>query len=306
MNKKQNLTTILKWVPILLAIIFNAGCGASTQLDQNKFLTDQVPSENPLLFKKELTPVDKLIHKGVFSPDLDEYYYTLSDKNFEQFDVYMIRKTKGKWSESKKAFFNTEYSEHGMSFSPDGNTMYFSSTRPTNRKDVVATWHIWKTKKINGNWSSPEFVDIPNLRDKLTSHPTVTNQGALYFHASNPDYSQMDLYRSYQVDGQFGPAELVAISMDPPTGKCTPHISADEKYLIFATIGNELELHVSFNNGNNLWTGTKRLNELINNQGQGNPYVTPDHEFLFFTTGDPLGANWQIRWVKIKDDLTGK
>ncbi len=217
----------------------------------------------------------------------------------------MIRKKDREWSKPELAFFNSDHSEHGMSFSPDGNTLYFSSTRPTNSVDVVATWHIWKSEKVNGNWSQPEFVDIPNLKDKLVSHPSITDQGALYFHASNPDYSQMDLYHAQLIDDQFGPAELVEISVGDVIGKCTPHISADGKYLIFATIGSELELYVSFNDGNDNWTGTKRLSNLINNQGKGNPYVTPDHTFLFFTTGDLLGKDWQIRWVNVQNELTG-
>ena len=49
----------------------------------------------------------------------------------------MIKKVDGIWSSPKEAFFNSDYSEHGMSFSPDGNTMYFSSTRPTNIDSVL-------------------------------------------------------------------------------------------------------------------------------------------------------------------------
>lgn len=218
----------------------------------------------------------------------------------------MIRKSNDQWSDPEMAFFNSEYSDHGMSFSPDGSTMYFSSTRPTNREDVLTTWHIWKSEQVNGNWTEPEFVDIPNLKDQLVSHPTISNQGALYFHASNLDYSQMDLYRSQLIDGQFGPAALVGTGLDAPAGKCTPHVSADESYLIYATIGNELELYVSFNGGDGNWTGTKRLNDLINNSGQGNPYVTPDDQFLFFTTSDQMGQNWQVKWVDIKNELTQK
>ncbi|MGK0412400.1 MAG: hypothetical protein ACJA1B_000592 [Polaribacter sp.] len=52
-----------------------------------------------------------------------------------------------------------------MSFSPDGNSIYFSSTRTTNIEGVPETWHIWKSDKVNGEWKEPIFMDIPNLRE---------------------------------------------------------------------------------------------------------------------------------------------
>ena len=41
------------------------------------------------------------------------------------------------------------------------------------------------------------------------------------------------------------------------------------------------------------WINTKILNKDINNNGQGNPYVTPDNKFLFYTTGEHLKTNWK-------------
>ncbi|MFP2996058.1 hypothetical protein ABN763_09105 [Spongiivirga sp. MCCC 1A20706] len=264
-------------------------------------MTEIIPNDIPIEFKQDLIPQNKIIHKGIFSPDLEEYYYTLSDKNFDNFDVFKIEKDNGVWTEPKKAFFTTEHNEHGMSFSPSGNTIYFSSTRPVEIDSIPKTWHIWKSDKINGNWTEPVFVDIPNLRNKLVSHPTITNSGTLYFHSSNLDYSEMDIYRSKNINGEFKDAERIKIN--DRLEKCTPYISPKEDYLIFASIGNELDLMISNNNENGKWTNTKKLNNKINNKGQGNPYVTPDNKFLFFTTGDHLEKKWKVKWVNIDSDI---
>ncbi|MTI19469.1 hypothetical protein E1176_00395, partial [Fulvivirga sp. RKSG066] len=225
------------------------------------------------------------------------------DKDFENFTVFTIRRENDSWSKPEKAFFNSQYNEHGMSFSPDGNAIYFSSTRPANVDGVSATWHIWKSDKENGEWTEPVFVDIPNLRDKLVSHPAVTNAGTLYFHVSNLDFSEMDIYRSKQVDGKFENAERIAVSLPHETRKCTPYISPNEEFLVFATVGNELDLQVSFNDGQSNWTKTKRFSEAINSLGQGNPYITPDGKYLFFTTGDFVEKNWSVKWVNIESEL---
>ncbi|MDW7693385.1 hypothetical protein R9C00_01400 [Flammeovirgaceae bacterium SG7u.111] len=288
---------------ILLFTIVFLSCKSEIESTKMQFLTEVVPDNTPIEFKQDLIPQNKLIHKGIFSPDLQEYYYTISDKNFELFEVFVIEKNKEKWSTPKKAFFDSKHNEHGMSFSANGNTLYFSSTRPVNIDGVVQTWHIWKSEKINGKWTEPIFVDIPNLRDKLVSHPTITNSGTLYFHTSNLDYSEMDIYHSKKVNGKFENAEKTTISMNSKSGKCTPHVSPKGDYLIFASIGNELDLMISYNDGKGGWINTKKLNDKINNMGQGNPYITPNDKFLFYTTGGHLENDWKVKWVNIESEI---
>ncbi|HDZ05678.1 hypothetical protein LCGC14_0066150 [marine sediment metagenome] len=289
---------------ILLITIGVLSCKNETENAEMQFLTEQIPNNIPLEFKQNLIPKNKLIHKGIFSPDLKEFYYTISDNSFEKFEVLVIKKNNGDWSKPKKAFFNSECNEHGMSFSPDGNSIYFSSTRPTNIEGVFETWHIWKSDKVNGEWKEPIFVDIPNMRERLVSHPIITNSGTLYFHSSNLDYSEMDIYNSKQVDGKFEDAKKTRISMNSIAGKCTPFVSPKEDYLIFASIGNQLDLMISYNDGKGGWINTKKLNNKINNKGQGNPYVTPNNKFLFFTTGEYLEKNWKVNWVNIETEIT--
>lgn len=269
------------------------------------YLVDEIPNDQPIDFKNDLVPRDKIIHRGIFSPDMEEYYFTISDKKYTDFDVLMIRKKDGKWSEPREAFFNSEYSEHGMSFSPDGKTLFFSSTRPVPIDGVPQTWHIWKCKQLNGTWSEPEFVDIPNLRDKLVSHPSAAKSGTIYFHVSNLDYSKMDIYYSKPVNGGYENAEKLKIITDSKTDKATPYISPDEDYLLFGSIGSQIDLMICFNNGNGEWTNVKKLNTEINRSGQGNPHVTPDANFLFFPIGKHLGK-WSMKWVRFKPELFNK
>lgn len=291
-----------KLTVILLLTIWILSCKNEMENSKVKFLVNKIPNNTPIEFKQDLIPYNKLVHKGIFSPNLDEYYYTISDKKFEQFDVYVIKKSNGIWSKSSKAFFNSKYSEHGMNFSPNGNTLYFSSTKPVDIDGVLSTWHIWKSDRVNGKWNEPIFVDIPNLRNKLVSHPTITNSGTLYFHSSNLDYSEMDIYQSKQGNGKFKDAKKTSISINSKTDKCTPYVSPKGDYLIFASIGNQLDLMISFNDGNGGWINPKKLNNKINDIGQGNPYVTPDNKYLFFTTGNAKNE-WSVKWVDIESEL---
>jgi len=287
---------------LVSSILFCCNTGIEKENAKLMYLVDNVPDSLPIYFKVELVPEGKIIHRGIFSPDLQEYYYTISDKEYEKFDVLTIHKESEKWSEPKPAFFNSDYNEHGMSFSPTGNLVYFSSTRPTGIEEIPVTWHIWKSEKLNGKWSQPEFVNIPNLRNKLVSHPTATNSGTIYFHVSNLDYSSMDIYYSEPTNGGFGNAKKLPISDESKTNKCTPYISPNEDYLLFASIGETLELMICFKDKNGEWANPKKLSSEINSDGQGNPWVTPDNKFLFYAAGKHL-EKWSLKWVRFESVL---
>lgn len=256
-----------------------------------------------MIFMENLISENQLIHRGIFSPDFEHFYFTISDKNYSNFTVKSIHKIENKWSKPKIAFFNSSDDNHGTSYSPDGNSIYFSSTRKVDNDSVLNTWHLWKTTKSEGKWTTPEFIDIPNLRDKLVSHPTITNNGRLYFHVSNLDYSNMNLYYSDQVDGKFQNAKPVfsKTTIHSDKNKCTPFISPDETYIIYAQIEAQLKLMICYKDENQNWGMPIELNKLINKNGQGNPFVTSDNKFLFYATGNHNVNNWRLKWVKIQD-----
>lgn len=294
----------MRYFVIVISLLLGlTNCQTQMKTNQELFLVEEIPNQTPITFKPSLTPADKIIHRGVFSPDFQAYYYTISDKKFEKFDVLVIKKENGVWSTPSKVFFNSEYSEHGMSFSSDGNTLYFNSTRPTNVEGVASTWHIWKSEKVNGKWSTPTFVDIPNCREKLVSHPSVAKSGNLYFHVSNPDYSNMEVCMAKLTNGVYGNAKSLNLDAGKGSGSCTPYISPKEDYLIFAQINDGLSLWIALKDSKGNWTETRAFNEKINQQNQGNPSITPDGNFLFFATGDHQGNNWKVKWVNIATEL---
>lgn len=286
----------MKTIILLITLAF-LSCNKKTITDE--YLVEKTPDDIPIPFNLELVPEDKLIHSGIFSNDLSEYYFTISDKNFLQFDVFVSRKQSGEWTAPEKAFFNSRFNEHGTSFSPDGKFIYFSSTRPVAIEGIANTWHIWRCKRNGKNWTEPEFVDIPNLRDKLASHPSITNDGKLYFHAGNIDYTEFYIYHSKIENGKFSDAIKLAFEVNFRNKQNTPYISPDESYLIFESTPN---LYISFKDKIGNWTTAKPLNKNINKHGKGNPYITPDQKYLFFVAGlEPYPEEkWSVYWVSTK------
>ncbi len=283
----------MKALFLLLSLALSS-CNEKSAL--NEYLTERTPDHIPLPYMPELIPEGVLIHSGVLSPDLNEYYFTISDKSFRKFDVKRVRKENGRWSTSRKAFFNTTYNEHGTSFSPDGNHIYFSSTRPVGIEGVSKTWHIWRSEKIDGQWAEPEFVDIPDLRDKLVSHPSITKDGAMYFHAGSTDYSGLHIYYAKQENGEFTDAIKLPSQINFKNKQNTPYISPDESYLLFESTP---DLYISYRDKNGRWSEAKPLNERINKHGKGNPHITRDNKYLFYVAGlEPNpDENWSVYWV---------
>ncbi|MFK7925669.1 MAG: TolB family protein [Bacteroidia bacterium] len=294
----------MKLLAIVLTVLLLACSGGNTEDHyKNQFLSPTIPGSQPLKYLPKLLQKDKIIHKGIFSPELNEFYFTVSNKDFTDFDIKAIHKIEAEWSLPQEAFFNSEFDDHGMSFSPDGTYLYLSSTRPVDQAGIPETWHIWRSKKTDERWSPLEFVDIPNMREKLVSHPSITNAGKLAFHASELDYSNMRIYASDFVDGEFQDASIL---FDSPQDQCTPLISPDGKYIIYGQVAeHSIDLMISHQDADGKWHEPKALmrNDL-NMNCQGNPYITPDEKFLFFTSSELLEndevGNWYINWVDIE------
>ncbi|MFT5291078.1 MAG: hypothetical protein ACI82F_003154, partial [Planctomycetota bacterium] len=240
-----------------------------------------------------------LIHGGCFSPDLTEFLFTVSDAEFQRFDVMLIRRVGAGWSEPEPAFFSSSFNEHGVSFSPGGEVLYFCSTRPVNHTQVAPTWHLWRCEREGDEWGAPIYVDIPNLRHKLASHPSLAADGTLYFHAGNPDYSLLQIYRA-KPDGQgFHAAEPLSAAINQGRQQATPLIDPEQRFLLYEDTNG---LMLSHRSPQGDWSPAMPLGVRSPLPSRGNPYLTPDGRFLFFAAGEDPGSSrtdaWQIYWVR--------
>jgi len=277
-------------------------------IEQEQYLGEYRPIDEPLLFKSELIPSNQLAHAGVFTPDMNEYYYTLSNANFSQFTVMYIRKSGEQWTTPKEAFFNSSYLEHGVHFTEDGQWVYFSSTRPTGEEKNSNNWHIWRSKKTQNDWSKAEWVNIPGMDGKSTSHPSLTRSGSMYFHSYNPDFSDMALFVTEHKDGVYQKAKKLVFAEGDNHNTLTPFVAPDESYLLFEKkFDDYLEIYISYRDKGS-WQLPKRLPDNINTKNLGNPFITPDGKYLFYASGQWLEnaspREWVIKWVSTNEVFT--
>ncbi len=125
----------------------------------------------------------------------------------------------------------------------------------------------------------------PNVNtDADEIQPTVTRDGTVYFsHLA-------DIYRSRPVDGRYAPKEKLPAPINSDDNQVNPNISADERFLIFRSLGprgfREPSSFFSSLNADGTWSEPVAIDKRIAKIGLfGN--LTPDRKYwICFEGGD--------------------
>jgi outer membrane protein OmpA-like peptidoglycan-associated protein/tetratricopeptide (TPR) repeat protein len=141
---------------------------------------------------------------------------------------------------------NTKYHEGVVSFSPDGNTMYFSREsffEKEYEKDSITKYrysllHLFKARKADGKWSNVEGFPI-NSENYSVKNPSVSTDGkTLYFASDMPGgYGLFDIYKaSINDDGSLGDPVNLGQKVNTQGQEMFPYISSNNT-LYFSSNG---------------------------------------------------------------------
>ncbi len=145
-------------------------------------------------------------------------------------DIFMARRNeRNQWQapETIDSDLNTEYEDGACSFSPDGNTMYFTRCRESAHSPVYA--EIFSSSRSGANWSAAKQCNIINDTLSSVAHPAVSPDGYwLYFVSDMPGgYGGMDLWRCPILDGEFGAVENLGPSVNTVGDEMFPYVHED-------------------------------------------------------------------------------
>ena len=146
------------------------------------------------------TPGNEGAH--AISPDGRYLIYTRCDvpKRYRSCDLYISIRRNNKWSEGQyMSNINTEAWESQASFSPDGNTIYFSSARNGNKD-------LYSISRVDGTWQSPVSLDKTINTAGNEESPFIHPDGRTLYFMSNghAGLGGMDLfYSKRQLDGSW-------------------------------------------------------------------------------------------------------
>lgn len=131
---------------------------------------------------------------------------------------------------------NTEYDEGTPSFSPDGNTMYY--TYCAQDPEGPRTAEIYISTRSSAKWGKGTRATI--VKDSVTAlgHPSISPDGKYLYFVSDAVgcFGGKDIFRARVAGNDFGPMENLGEEINTPGDEMFPYVR-DSVTLYFASNG---------------------------------------------------------------------
>jgi len=226
------------------------------------------------------------------SADGNELFYTIQfTKGLYSAIMHCIKKN-GVWSEPETASFSGRYSDLEPAFSPDGNTLYFSSDRPLKDSPAGKDFDIWFVTKVNGSWQNPQNMGAPVNTTTDEFYASVAKSGNIYFTRGSEAHKD-DIMVCKYINGQYGAAERLSDSINSDGYEFNAYADPEEQFILFSAyrrpegLGSG-DLYISRKNARGSWGKAKNLSSLNSPSMDYCPFVTADKKWLYFTSDRPV------------------
>jgi hypothetical protein len=179
---------------------------------------------------------------ATLSPDGRMLYYVKLTPDFAHWTIVVSTKARGEWGALAVAPFSGRWDDADLSFSPDGNTIYFISNRPDDGAgERRADTDIFRMQRAGDGWSEPQRIaELSSPGNEW--YPNQAADGTLYFgserRAGNlgPEGTS-DLWRARWLSDRFGEPENLGSDINGANEDIEPWVSADGSLLVFAAKG---------------------------------------------------------------------
>lgn len=164
---------------------------------------------------------------------------------------------------------NTEYDEGTPSFSPDGNTMYY--TYCAQDPEGPRTAEIYISTRSSAKWGKGTRAMI--VKDSVTAlgHPSISPDGKYLYFVSDAvgGFGGKDIFRARVAGNDFGPMENLGEEINTPGDEMFPYVR-DSVTLYFASNGHPgmggLDLFKATQDSTGKWN-VENLGAPINSMG---------------------------------------
>ena len=274
-------------------------------------ISNQIPTDKALIFGEGVISTDDFEFAITFNPKMNELFFTRR-KPEKSNEIYSMKLTGGKWSAPKLAFFSADnVMDFEPHINPQGNRLYWGSTRPLINHNKSSGLRQWYSEKNANGWEKPIPLEEPFVDGPAIMYLTSSKNGNLYFTTGEKGDKPEDwvIYNSINEKGQYRSIKRMGKEINF-SGKyiAHPYISPDESYIIYDGEGNsgygDNDLYISFNKNGN-WTEAINLGPEVNtDQSEMCPSVSPDGKYLFFHRGvvDKGDIYW-IDFIQLKQEL---
>ncbi len=222
------------------------------------------------------------------TPDGTALFFNRASADRSRVSILISRLADDGWSPPEVAPFSGTHRDVDPFVTPDGERLYFSSSRPTGPIDGTADFNTWFVRKEGSGWSEPVALPEPLNTASQETFVSRDREGTLYF-GSDRDGTQR-IWSSRLVEGEYGAPEVVPFEMNRASGGGNPWISSSGRLLIFVAAragATDADLYATCL-GASGWLPGENLGRAVNSDfGDFAPSLTPDGLALVFTSERP-------------------
>jgi Tol biopolymer transport system component len=157
-------------------------------------------------------------------------------------DVYVSFWIDGAWSDpvsindiAGEPPINSEFADHCLSFSADGNEAFWTSTRPGG----FGGNDIWTSRRVNGKWTPPENLGQAVNGPDDEHHSILTPDGkSLYVTTTREGgFGKEDIYSTTRdANGKWGPLTNSGPQINGPEDDRCPAWTPDLRVFLFDSV----------------------------------------------------------------------
>lgn len=219
------------------------------------------------------------------SPLGDEVFFAFG--TWPECKIMHVKKNGNQWSKAKIADFSAECYAVEPAFSPDGKYLYFSSSRGM---EDIKQYCIWRLERVGNQWGKAKKVIDIEEPDILEFHPSITNDGIVYFCAWDLKTNKGSIYKSEYSNGVYSEPVKVNVPFNGDCSVTNPFVDPDGKFIITSTeienSKNKYDAFISYREEDG-WAKPVNFGDRFNSSEVDDSFdVSPDGRFLFIYKQD--------------------
>lgn len=275
---------------VLVSFFIALGCKKMERGHQSEIKYPAGISEagSAVLFAPGLISSDSIEHSSPsFSPDGKRVLWSVMHMPNYKATILEMTYDDGEWSAPQVvSFADTSASDIYPTFSHDGNTVYFSSSRRLPWGKFPSRGNmLWRVRLQPEGWSSVEVLDSAISRGGDYA-PSLSQNGTLYY--THGPFRSPDWNINAVANMSTSPKVLPVSEINSPGYEDGAFIAHDNSYLIFESdraggIGGSIDLWIAFRLDNNKWNTPINMGPKVNTESTERfGKVSPDGKYLFF------------------------